>query len=85
MNTTQHPDYVFSPYTNDRQRPEITVSGGRCEACNKILSDSEQRQRGYASGQELGLCAKCAVNVNNREAMKQPLPGGELWTRLLQA
>lgn len=42
-------------------------SGGRCEACNKVLEESEQHIRGYASGYELGLCRRCAHEVNTKE------------------
>ena len=41
----------------------------RCDACNKVLEDTEKAIRGYASGEELGLCRKCASYVNTREAI----------------
>lgn len=42
---------------------------GRCDACGKILEDTEVSIRGYASGEELGLCRRCASNVNTEAAI----------------
>ncbi|MDY0087088.1 MAG: hypothetical protein RBS78_00820, partial [Coriobacteriia bacterium] len=41
----------------------------RCDACDKVLEDTEKAIRGYASGEKLGLCRKCASYVNTREAI----------------
>lgn len=43
----------------------IRLSAGRCEACDKILDESEMKIKGWNSGVELGLCRKCASFVNN--------------------
>ncbi len=40
------------------------LNGSRCDGCNKIMEESDMGIRGYASGQELGLCRKCASHVN---------------------
>lgn len=44
-------------------------TGSRCEACGKVLEETEQGIRGYASGHELGLCRKDASYVNTPEAI----------------
>lgn len=44
-------------------------AGSRCAACPKILEESEIGIRGYASGEELELCRKCASFVNTKEAI----------------
>lgn len=43
----------------------VRISVGRCEACNKILEESEMRTKGYLSNVELGLCRKCSRFVNS--------------------
>ena len=45
------------------------MAGSRCAACPKILEESEASIRGYASGEELELCRKCASFVNTRQAI----------------
>lgn len=42
-------------------------AGSRCAACPRILEESETGIRGYASGEELELCRKCASFVNTKE------------------
>jgi len=46
------------------------MAGGRCDACPKILEEDECAIRGYASGEELGLCRKCASFVNTPFAIE---------------
>lgn len=46
------------------------LAGSRCVACNKILEESEYAIRGYASGQELEVCRKCASHVNTPQAIE---------------
>lgn len=43
------------------------VAGSCCDACGKVLEESESAIRGYASGKELGLCRKCASHVNTTQ------------------
>jgi len=45
------------------------IAGSRCDACPKILEESEASIRGYGSGEELGLCRKCASFVNTKQAI----------------
>lgn len=50
--------------------PPIAINTSRCDGCNKIMEESEFSIRGYASGQELGLCRRCASHVNSPEAIE---------------
>lgn len=53
------------------------VSAGHCEACDKELSESEMRIKGWNSGVELGLCRKCASFVNTPDLVDDdnaPMP-----------
>lgn len=49
--------------------PPVAMTCGRCEACNKIIEEVDTSIRGYATGEELGLCRKCASFVNTPEAI----------------
>ena len=49
--------------------PPKGCTGGRCDACNKIIEEVETAIRGYATGEELGLCRKCASFVNTPHAI----------------
>lgn len=53
-----------------------TVNAGRCAACNKPLGSAEHTAKGYASGEELGLCLYCASFVNTRAAIRQAIEKG---------
>jgi hypothetical protein len=54
------------------------IAGSRCAACPKILEESEVSIRGYASGEELELCRKCASTVNTRQAIEAAEHGGHV-------
>lgn len=45
------------------------VAGSRCDACGKVLEETEAGIKGYASGFELGLCRRCASDVNTPAAI----------------
>lgn len=61
-------EYGYVPITL-HTHPPAPVTSGRCDACNKIIEELESSIRGYATGEELGLCRKCASFVNTPEAI----------------
>lgn len=54
----------------------ILITCSRCEACNKVLEESESNIKGYATGAELGLCRKCASHVNTPQAIDAAIKAG---------
>lgn len=58
------------------ERSVIPISSSKCDACGKVLEESEFGIRGYASGLELGLCRRCAAHVNTPEAIDSAEKGG---------
>lgn len=61
-------DVEFVPISLTKAPPK-PCTGGRCDACNKIIEELETSIRGYATGHELGLCRKCASFVNTPQAI----------------
>lgn len=43
----------------------VRLSAGRCESCDRLLSDVEMHTKGVISHQELGLCHRCSHEVND--------------------
>ena len=74
VNVITNPDDIllslleFTPVSMTR-KPPIPLTVGRCDACNKIIEELETAIRGYATGEELGLCRKCASFVNTPQAV----------------
>lgn len=65
-----NPEVVASIDVSSILRKQVlTTNSSRCDACNKIMEESEMSIRGYASGNELGLCRRCASFVNTEEAI----------------
>ena len=56
-------EWGYIPQTLNK-KPPVPCTGGKCDACNKIIEEIETAIRGYATGNELGLCRKCASFVN---------------------
>ncbi len=54
----------------------LFIAGSRCEACGKVLEESELNIKGYATGSELGLCRKCASHVNTPQAIDAAVKSG---------
>lgn len=53
----------------ERKVHVLYLAGTHCDACNKVLEDTEYTIHGYGSGMELGLCRKCASFVNTPSAI----------------
>lgn len=54
----------------------LYLTGSRCDACGKVLEESESNIKGYATGVELGLCRKCASHVNTPQAIDAAIKAG---------
>lgn len=57
----------------------VPTCGSRCVACNRLLEEVDMSIVGYASGEALGTCRKCASTINTPEAiMAAQLKGHEV-------